>query len=130
LWEGEAAQAERWLAQSLNYLADPHRITMFQVTRLFVVARVATAQQQYLRAATLFGLADQMHSQIHYAIAGPIRTLADAAVATVQAALNPEVFAEAFTTGQRLSLEQVIAEALEEAPINDGSRLDAKESSL
>jgi hypothetical protein len=112
LWEGAVAQAEYWLAQSLDYQADPHRITMFQITRIFVVARVATAQHQYLRAATLFGLADQVHSQINYAIAGPMRALADAAQATVQAALDPVVFAEAFITGQQMSLEQAIAEAL------------------
>ncbi|GEM_PF-2083210 len=31
---------------------------MFQVTRLFVAARLATAHQQYLRTAALFGVAD------------------------------------------------------------------------
>jgi len=124
LWEAETLgepggvgapaveQAEHWLAQSLDYQADPHRITIFQVTRLFVAARVATVQQQYLRAAILFGLANQVHSQIAYAIAGPIRALADAALARVQAALDPAVFAEAFATGQQLSLEEAFATVL------------------
>ena len=112
LWEEEVTQAEHWLAQSLDYQADPHRITMFQVTRLFVAARVATAQQQYLRAATLFGLADQVHSHIHYAIAGPMRALADAALAMVRAALEPEVFAAAFAAGQQLSLDEAFASIL------------------
>jgi hypothetical protein len=117
LWEGETfsvfsrsvEQAEHLLAQSLNHLADPHQITIFQVTRLFVAARVVTAQQQYLRAATLFGLADQMHAHVHYVIAGPMRALADAALATVRAALDPAVFAEAFAAGQRLSLDESFA---------------------
>ena len=39
--------------------ADPQPDHHFQVARLLVAARLATAQQQYLRAATLFGLADQ-----------------------------------------------------------------------
>lgn len=112
LWEGDVEQAAHWLTQSLGHQADPQRITIFQVTRLFVAARVATAQQQYLRAATLFGLADQVHSYIHYAIAGPMRALADAALATVQAALDPVVFAEAFATGQQMSLEQAFATIL------------------
>ena len=73
---------------------------------------MATVQQQYLRAAVLFGLADQAHSQIHYAIAGPIRALADAALATVQAALDPVVFAEAFATGQQMSLEEAFTTIL------------------
>ena len=117
LWEGEVEQALHWLAQSLDYQAEPHRITIFQVTRLFVVARVATVQEQYLRAAILFGLADQTHSQIDYAIAGPMRALADAALATVQAALDPVVFAEAFATGQQMSLEEAFATVLDPAVV-------------
>ena len=112
LWEGVGEQAAHWLAQSLGHQADPHRLTIFQVMRLFVAARVATAQQQYLRAATLFGLADQVHSHIHYAIAGPMRALADAALAMVRAALEPDVFAEAFAAGQQLSLDEAFASIL------------------
>jgi len=128
LWEGEVTQAEHWLTQSLVYHADSHRITMFQVTRLFVAVRVATAQRQYLRAATLFGVADQVHSHIQYAIGGPMRAQTDVALARVQAALDPVVFAEAFAMGQQMALEEAFAEALGASRINDGSRLDAKES--
>ena len=105
-------QAEHWLAQSLGHQADPQRITIFQVTRLFIAARLATAQQQYLRAATLFGLADQMHSQIYDAIAGPMRSLADTALATVRGALEPALFAEAFAVGQQMSLAEAFATLL------------------
>jgi len=112
LSEGEVVQAEHWLAQSLDYQADPQRITIFQLTRLFVVARVATAQQQYLRAAMLFGLADQMHSDIHYAIGGPMRSLADAALAMARASLDLAVFAKAFATGQQMSLDEAFAAIL------------------
>ena len=112
LWEGLLDEAEQWLAQSLAYHVDPQWITMHEVARLWVAARLATAQQQYLRAATLFGLADQAHSQVHYAIAGPMRALADAALATVQAALEPAVFAEAFAAGQQMSLEEAFATIL------------------
>jgi hypothetical protein len=117
LWEGEIEQAAHWLAQSLDHLADPHRITMFQITRLFVAARVATAQQLYLRAAPLFGVADQMHSHIQYAIGGPMRDLADAALAMARAALDPLVFVEAFAMGQQMSLEEAFAEGLGASPI-------------
>ena len=81
------------------------QITLYEVERLFVAARLATAQQQYLRAATLLGLADQVHGQVHDAIGGPMRSLADAALATVRAALEPAVFAEAFAAGRQMSLE-------------------------
>ena len=90
---------------------------MYEVARLFVAARLATAQQQYRRAATLFGLAEQVHSQIHYAIAGPMRALADAALATVRDALEPAVFAEAFAMGQQMSLEEAFATILAPTPI-------------
>ena len=116
LWVGEVEQAAQWLAQSLAYHADPHRITIYQVERLFVAARLATAQQHHRRAATLFGLAEQAHSQIHNVIAGPMRALADAALATVRTALEPAVFAEAFSTGQQLSLEEAFTTILMPAP--------------
>ena len=112
LWEGELAQAGQWLALSLAYYADPHLITIYEVQRLLVAARLATAQQEYPRAATLFGLADQAYGHIRYVVAGPMRTLADAALATVQAALDVDVFAEAFISGQQLSLDEAFATIL------------------
>ena len=109
---GALAEAEQWLAQSMAYHADPRQITLDEVERLLIAARLATAQQQYLRAATLFGLADEAHSQIHNAIAGPTRSLADAALVTVREGLDPVVFAEAFATGQQMSLEEAFATIL------------------
>ena len=97
---------------------------MHEVARLFVAARLATAQQRFGRAATLFGLADQAHSQIHYVIAGPVRVLADAALATVQAALDPADFAEAFVAGQHLSLEAAYATIL--APAHSAPTLGSQ----
>jgi hypothetical protein len=117
LWEAELAQAEQWLAQSLAYHAELRSITISEIERLWVAARLATAQEQYQRAATLFGLADQAHSQMHYPVGGPMHTLADAALATVRSALDPEVFAEAFAAGQQLSLNEAYATIL--APSHD-----------
>jgi len=53
-----------------------------------------------------------MHSQVHYEITGPVRALADAALATVREALDPVVFAEAFATGQQMALEEAFATIL------------------
>jgi hypothetical protein len=53
-----------------------------------------------------------MCSRIHYELAGPARVLADAALATVRAALGPATFAETFTAGQQLSLEEAFATIL------------------
>lgn len=67
---------------------------------------MATAQQQYTSAAILFGLAGQAHSRIQAAIAGPIRELADEALAIVREALGAGRFDAAFATGQQLSLDE------------------------
>ena len=79
LWEGELAEAEQWLAQSLGYHADPLEIRIDQVERLFVAARLATAQGACVRAAVLFGLAERIRSQIQFEFAGPARQPADTA---------------------------------------------------
>jgi len=112
LWEEELAQAEQWLAQSLAYYTEPQQIRIEQVKRLLIAARLAVAQQHYQRAATLFGLAEQAHSHIHHVISGPMRDLADAALVTVRAALEPAVFAAAFAMGQQLSLERAFVTLL------------------
>jgi len=109
LWEGDLDAAEGWLAQSLPYRTDLLLSMIAQIERIQVAARLATAQGAWLRAATLFGLADEMRRRIHYELAGPARQLADAALGRVQAALDAGLFADAFTTGQRLSLEEALA---------------------
>lgn len=117
LSEGAIDEAGQWLAQSMTDGARPARVTVDQVQRCWVAARFATAQQQYHHAATLFGSAEHTHSQVHYAVGGPMRALADAALATAQAALDPEVFAAAFAAGQQLSTAEALATMLV-APLN------------
>ncbi len=112
LCEGKLEEAEGWLARSLIYHADPHKVVIDQVQRLFVAARLAAAQQHYARAATLFGLAGQVHSAIHDVIGGPMRAAADDALATVRAELDPEAFAAAFDAGRQLSLAEAFATVL------------------
>jgi len=109
LWEGELDAAERWLVQSFAYPSYHHLIKMDQFDRLMVAARLAAAQGAHVRAATLFGSAEVIRSEMHYELAGPARRLADQALAQVCTALDPAVFAEAFTAGQRLSLEEALA---------------------
>ncbi|MEZ4663874.1 MAG: hypothetical protein R2911_40595 [Caldilineaceae bacterium] len=109
LTEGLLDEAAEWLTQSLDHQTDPRRNDAHEVARLWVGARLAVAQQQYLHAATLFGLAEAIHSQIGYTIDGPMRALADDALGVVQAALERAAFAEAFATGQRMAREEVFA---------------------
>jgi ATP/maltotriose-dependent transcriptional regulator MalT len=112
LFEGDIEQAARWLAQSLSHQTEGKRTKLTETERLFVAARLAAAQQQYERAATLFGLADVAHSHVHNAIGGPRRTLAEEALATVRAALDPAVFDKAYADGQQMSLEQAYSSVL------------------
>lgn len=112
LWEGKLDEAGHWLAQSLDHYADPRWHTIDQVERLFLAARLVTAQGDYLRAATLFGLADQVSTRINYVPAEPVHSLIDAARATVRDALDGNVFAEVLAAGQRLSLGEAFTTIL------------------
>lgn len=102
-------EAADWLRQSLARVASQGRVNAFGLARLWVAARLAAAQGQYERAAALFGLAEQAHSRIHHAIGGPLRAQADAALATVQASLEPAVYAAAFAAGQEMGVEEGLA---------------------
>ena len=116
LMEEEIEAAERQLHNILNYQGIfPKSIDETEL--FFVAARLATAQQQYHRAATLFGLAEQAHSQINHVIGGPMRALADDALATVKSALEPAAFAEAFAAGQQTTVEEALAAILLEESI-------------
>ncbi len=116
LWQGDHDQAAQWLAQALTYHANPRWVRTELVDCLWVAARLATAQQQYQHAATFFGLVAQVGQRIRYAPVAPVRSLVNAALATVQAALEPAVFAEAFTAGQAMSLAEAFSLMLETIP--------------
>lgn len=105
LWQGDLDQAAHWLAQAVAHHANPRWIRTELVDCLWIAARVVTAQRQHQRAATLFGLAEQVGSRIGYAPAGPVRPLNKAAQVTVREALSEASFAEAFATGQQMTLE-------------------------
>jgi len=119
LAEGLVDEAEQWLEQSSVYYANPRRIRIDQVERFLVAARLAAAQQHYLRAATLFGLAEQIGSRLAYGVTGPRHPVVDTALVTVRAALDPAVFAEAFAVGQQMSLAEAFATILGQPFISD-----------
>ena len=107
LLDSKHDEAEQWLRQSLEWYAEPHRIFIYDVERIFVAARLATAKGQYRRAAELFGLAEQAHGRVHHVRLGPQQALAEIALATVRQALEPLEFATAFTAGKQLSLDVI-----------------------
>ncbi|MBI3960158.1 MAG: tetratricopeptide repeat protein [Chloroflexi bacterium] len=106
LWQGDHEQAGQWLAQALAHHANPRWIRTETVDCLWVAARLATAQEQYQQAAMFFGLAEEMGRRIGYRAPGPVRPHIDAALATVQAALEPALFAESFAAGQQMTLAE------------------------
>ena len=112
MWEGKLGQAEQSLRESLANDAAARSPSFYDMERLWIAARLATAQGHNRRAAMLFGLADHTHGRIHNVIEGPPRALADAALVTVRVALDPVIFAEAFAAGQQLSLEEAFAAIL------------------
>jgi hypothetical protein len=119
LAEGLLDEAEQWLMQSFTYFSSPRRIRIDQMERLFVAARLAAAQQHYLRAATLFGLAEQICSYLDYVVTGPRRAAVDTALATVRETLGAERFDEAFAAGQQLSLHEAFTTILAPADIRN-----------
>ena len=71
-------------------------------------------------------MTETVYRQIHHVIGGPMRALADAALATVQSALEPAAFAEAFAAGQRISLDRAFATLLLQEPTASPSMPTAK----
>ena len=112
LWERKLDEAEQWIAQSLLYHANPRWVRIELVECLWVAARLAAVQQQYQRAANLFGLAEQLGSQIRCAPVEPIRTQITMVMATVQQELGTEHFAEAIAAGRQLSIGEAFATIL------------------
>jgi len=123
LWDGEPARSAQWLAQAVIHHANPRWARTELVDCLWVAARLATAQQDYLRAATLFGLAEQLRSRIRYPLVEPLRALVDVALTTGRAALKPTVFDVAFATGQQMSLDEAFATILVPTHIADAPPL-------
>jgi hypothetical protein len=119
LWRGELDESARWLAQALAHHANPRWVRTETVDCLWVAARLATAQEQYQRAATLFGLAEAMGSSIGYTAAQPVRPQIDAARVTLREALGKAVFADAFAAGQEMTLVETFPTFLPSEIIED-----------
>ncbi|NJN83221.1 MAG: hypothetical protein HC802_13680 [Caldilineaceae bacterium] len=109
LSEGDLTQAGQAQAQWIRYQSKVRWLSTEVVDCLWVAARLAVVQQQYEQAATLFGLAEQVRRRVHYPGNGVMRPHIDDALATVQAALEPAVYAAAFVAGQQMTLEEVVA---------------------
>ena len=108
LWEGNCAEAEHWLTQSLSYRCDPRLIGSPVVNYLFVAARVTVARQHHSQAAMLLGLAEELRLRAHVTLVEPVCAQVDAALAAVQEALGPVTFAQAFAAGRQMEFEEMV----------------------
>lgn len=106
LWEDQIEEAEQWLGLCVAYQVEPHRIGIALLNCFFVAARLAVARQHFQRAAVLCGVAEEMRAKTHCTLVAPVRAQVDAALATVQAALDPVTFADAFAAGREMELEE------------------------
>ncbi|HEX6799459.1 MAG TPA: adenylate/guanylate cyclase domain-containing protein [Ktedonobacterales bacterium] len=110
---GEVARAEALQREALELvrdLGDPRRCA----ASLEHLASTAGAAGQGERAARLLGAAATVRETIGAPLPAPERADVEEAVAASRAALGEEAWAAAFASGQALSLEKAVAEALGE----------------
>jgi tetratricopeptide (TPR) repeat protein len=122
-----------WLLHNMGYLAQHQgnyeraaglfheSLALYQKWRnklgiavcLAGLAGVASKIRQFERAARLFGAAEAQHEFIGAHLDPADRADYERNVAAVRAQLEPAVFAVAWATGQAMSLEEAIVEALD-----------------
>jgi tetratricopeptide (TPR) repeat protein len=114
LHQGEHARAEALLVESL--VVSRAVGTWNQIAYgLAVMGGVAVAQGQPERAARLLGAAEAWFDAIGFGVGPTERAEHDGYIAAARAELGEEAFAAAWAAGRALTLEQAIAEAVDEA---------------
>ncbi len=116
LAEGNLSQAQTHLTQSINHQTSLRWSTIEFADFLFVAARLAAQQRDYVLSATRLGLAEQIAKRIGYAGKTPMRPQIDACAAVLSGALEPTTFAEAFAAGQQMTLTEAFATILVASP--------------
>jgi hypothetical protein len=115
LGQGDVAQAQRLLAESLRLWRDLARLDHVAVA-MAGLAEVAAVQGRPRRAARLLGAVETLRATTP-AASRMLSVLAptERAVRAARDAMGEEAFAAARAEGAALSPEQAIAEALEES---------------
>jgi hypothetical protein len=112
-WEEAAVRcAESLRPRDLGERSDRHHIAW----ALTVLARITLAQGRPARAARLLGAAPSLWAASHAHWWPNQRADFERVVSTTRAQLGEAEFAAAWAEGQAMAVEQIIAEALEEAP--------------
>lgn len=102
-------QAKQMIDEALSGLVKARWVTAETVEGLLCLTRLAIARQQYIYAATTSGLVSRLQTEIHHTFDAPTRPLFEEALTTVQAALEPAVFAAALAAGQQMTMVEAFA---------------------
>jgi non-specific serine/threonine protein kinase len=120
LGQGRPDEAERWLRQALiisRLLSDQASIAWC----LAGMGTTAALDEEPERAARLWGAAERLRQAIGCRPAPAARATYERAIALARGQLGEEAYAGAWAAGHALSLEQAIAEALDDAAEATGS---------
>jgi non-specific serine/threonine protein kinase len=107
--DGDPAQAAAYFLESLYInmqVKDPRGMT----ASIAGLGAVAVVQQQWTRAARLFGAVESILATLGAPLLPVDRRQTDRQIATLRASLPPGELAAAWAGGQALTLEQAIAE--------------------
>ncbi len=131
--QGDDRKAREYYTQSLTVFGEFKNKQLISEC-LEGIAGLASAAGQHpegtRRAARLFGAAESVRESAGVPLPSVQRAEYKRTIAAIRAQIEEPTFAAAWAEGQKLTLEQAIAEALAGSPINDGASLDAKESSM
>ncbi len=109
LARGNLIHAQQLLVEGLAYHALIRWVKPELVDCLFVAARLAAAQGEFTRAATLFGMGERLRVEIHHALDAPLRLQVETALKQVRTSLTEEQFAGAWQEGTRWTLDDALA---------------------
>jgi tetratricopeptide (TPR) repeat protein len=117
--QGQLMQATAWYRQSLTHQSEHIPMAPWIMPALEGLAGALGMQGRVEHAARLFGAAAALRESSGMPLPPVERAPYEHDVAAVRAQLDEATFAAAWTTGQAMSLEDAVAEALAETQSND-----------
>jgi predicted ATPase len=118
--QDDLAEAERVLADALEYCEGTRAYLYPAPMALEAMAGVATATGEDDRAATLFGAASSLRERIGFAVWPVLRSRHETDLAAIEEALGAEQFSRAWDMGHAMTTEQAVAYARESSGRSGG----------
>ena len=123
--QGDDTQARERLVESLALCRQTGNL-LDTASCLEGLAGVATACAQPERAARLFGVAAALRESVGLPLSPVLRADYEHEVFALRAEIGDEAFAAAWAAGQAMTLEQAIAEAVDDAAISRAINLNVE----